>query len=304
MEFRYNPILLLILGFCAGITSGFYGIGGGWLVTPVLNILGFPMPYAIGTSLVYIIITSTLGTIKHRKLKNVNYLLGSIIGVTAILGAISGKEFIFYLEKLGNVDTVIRIAYIVFLIIIGSYMMFENKLKKLKKDYPKKEVLPPFVVIRIDGQENIKISLWKLLFTGFFAGGTSSTLGVGGGVVLLPILIYIVKIPVTLAIGTSLFTIMIASLSGGIAYILSNRVVWQSLIYMVIATIISVSLGATATKKVNPHKIKILFAITVLCGSLAILFKQLHFHLISNIVIFVVAIFSSLVIIFLSYIKA
>lgn len=298
--FGVSPILLLILGFCAGITSGFYGIGGGWIVTPVLNILGLPMPYAIGTSLIYIIVASTFGSIKHRKLKNVNYISGAIIGVFAILGVLGGSELILYLEELGNVDTIVRIVYMVFLSAVGGYMMLEKKIKFNFKIKRNKHLTKRFFDIKISGDKYVSFVL--LIFIGFLIGILNSTMGIGGGFVLLPILIYILKFPVTLAVGTSLFAIMITSISGGVAYIMASRVDWISVIYMAITAIIGTSIGASATKKVEPDKIKFLFAITVLCGGIAVLLKQLQFTFLSSVLIFTVGIIISIIIIFSSYI--
>ncbi len=299
-----SPILLLLLGLCVGIMSGFYGIGGGWLITPALNILGMPMPYAIGTSLVYIVITSSLATIKHRKLKNVNFLIASITGLTATIGILTGKELIFYLKKLGNVDAVVRIIYVFFLAAIGLYMLFKNKINtSAKKNKVKNKEIPPFIYVRVNKQENIKISLYVLVFIGFFIGFLNSIMGVGGGFILLPLLIYVIKLPVILAVGTSLFTVVIAGFSGGIAYILSHSVDWASLVFMTATAIIGTTTGVWATQKVLPEKIKILFAATILCGGLTVLMKQLGFHTPSKIFIFAVAIFSALSIIIIAYFK-
>ncbi len=296
-----SPFLLLLLGFCVSTMSGFFGIGGGWLITPALNILGMPMPYAIGTGLVYIIITSGLATIQHRKLKNVSFVIGSIAGLTAIAGVLVGKKLILYLEKLGNVDEVVRIIYIFFLVSIGIFMLFEKKIK-ITTNKPCNHLRP---VINIKGEKNTKIpiSFWALVCIGIFIGFLSSTMGVGGGFLLLPIFIYILKLPVVLAIGTSLFTVLITGFSGGIAYITAGRIDYGSLIYMIITTLIGTSLGVAATQRIQSEKIKTLFACIVLCGGVAVLLKQLEFNMPGKILIFAVAVCSTFSIIFFAYFK-
>jgi uncharacterized membrane protein YfcA len=122
-SFHLSPALLLLAGFCVGTMSSFFGVGGGWLITPILHILGLPTPYAIGTSLVYIVITSVLGTVRHRKLKNVNFLIGIIIGLSSIGGILIGRQLILFLEPHGSVDTLVRILYMVFLSGTGIYML-------------------------------------------------------------------------------------------------------------------------------------------------------------------------------------
>ena len=302
--FHISPFLLLIIGFCGGTMSAFYGIGGGWLITPVLNILGLPMPYAIGTSLVYILITSIFGTIRHSKLKNISFIIGIIIGVSALGGILIGKRIILYLERQGSVDTYVRILYIFFLSAVGTYMLFEKKHNyKSAQNTKKRLIIPPVLHIRNNVNQVINISLITMLLIGFFIGFLQSTMGIGGGFVLLPILIYFLKFPVTLSIGTSLFSVLIVGFQGAAVYIVLHKIDWRSILYMIFTTIIGTYLGSSATKRINPDKIKILFAITVLCGAFAVLFKQLDFRLISNIVIFSVAIFSTLAIIYSSFIK-
>ncbi len=303
-NFSVSPVLLLVLGFSAGLMSGFYGIGGGWLVTPILNLAGLPMPYAIGTSLVYIIVNSTLGTIKHSKYKNVIYSLSLTIGIASILGVMLGKNLIFYLEKLNIADTVIRYIYIFFLLFESIYMLIEKKLKfnSNTKDNKIKKIFPPIIKVKVNN-DILKISFWKVLIIGILIGFLSSTMGVGGGFVLLPILIYIIKIPVNLAVGTSIFTTLITSLSGSVVYIMANHVDWRSLFFMIITTILGTTLGVNATQRVNSENLKFLFAIMVFFAAVSVFFKQISLNLLSNITIFSIAIFSSFIIIYIAYIR-
>ncbi len=302
--FNVNPLFFLLLGFCVSTMSGFYGIGGGWLITPALNILGVPMPYAIGTSLVYIIIVSGLGTITHRKVKNVKYTAGIIIGVSSILGIYLGKKLILHFEQAGTVDSFVRMMYIIFLIIVGIFMMVEQKLAPgTKENSGRRLIFKPHVKITIDENRSAYVSAWALILSGVFIGFLKSTMGVGGGFVLLPILIYLVKLPVPAAAGTSLFTVMIAGITGAAAYIVSNNIDWACVVYMTITSIAGTILGASATKKVDPGKIKIFFAITLFLGGISVLFKQLRFDLMSNVSVFGIAGVSTLMIIYAAYIR-
>lgn len=303
-SFHLSPILLLVIGFCVSTMSSFYGIGGGWLITPTLNILGLPMPYAIGTSLVYITITAFLGTLHHRKLKNISYMIGIVTGTITVAGLFIGKRLIFYLEGIGSVDNFVRIIYIFFLTIVGTYMLLEKKINPQSlKTREKRLTIPPILLIHTDDKNIVKVSLIKLLFIGFFVGFLISTMGVGGGFVLLPIFIYIIKLSVPQAIGTSLLTVLISSVSGSILYITSQRVDWSGTFYLSLSAIIGTFIGSYATKRVNPRKIKAFFALTVLFGVVAVLSKQLKFELLSNIIIFSIIISMFLVIIFTAYIK-
>ena len=301
--FHISPILLLIIGFCVGTMSSFYGVGGGWIVTPVLNILGLPMPYAIGSSLLIIIITSVVGTIHHRKLKNVSFPVGTIIGVTSLGGILIGKRLIIFLETMGIADIYVRILYMFFLTIIGGFMLFESRRKGQSLNMKMIVGFPPFLLVPYDGTEDTPVSIPFLFFTGIGVGFLSSTMGVGGGFVLLPILIYLFKLPVTLSIGTSLLSILITGVQGATVYVLVKRVDWVSVLFMMVSTIVGIFLGSSATKRVNPEKIKLLFALTILLGAFAVLFKQIELVLLSNIVIFSTALFSTMTIIYLAFLS-
>ncbi len=301
--FHIHPAYLVVIGFCVGTLSSFFGVGGGWLVTPMLNILGLPMPYAIGSSLVYIIVVSLFGTLRHRKLQNVNYIVGLIIGTTAFGGILLGKKLIFFLETQGNVDTWVRVLYMVLLSVIGVYMLIEKRGKESKtctgERFP---VLKPVLFIRFEG-ETIPVSVPLVVIVGIALGFLSSAMGVGGGFVLLPLLIYAVKLPVHLSIGTSLFTVLIAGMQGSAVYILAGRVDWRTIVFLIVPTIIGTFVGAAATKKVDPRRIKALFAGTVLLGVAVIFFRQLDFVILSTIAIITTALGSTAAIIVHAYMK-
>jgi uncharacterized membrane protein YfcA len=301
--FHIHPAYLVVIGFCVGTMSSFFGVGGGWLVTPMLNILGLPMPYAIGSSLLYIIVASLFGTLRHRKLQNVNYVVGLIIGITAFGGILLGKKLILFLEAQGNVDTWVRVLYMVLLTVIGVYMLFEKRGRESRKiSGEHSPFLKPVLLIRFEG-EPIPLSVPLVVVVGIALGFLSSTMGVGGGFVLLPLLIYVVRLPVRLSIGTSLFTVLIAGIQGATVYILAGRVDWRALAFLIVTTIIGTFVGAAATKKVDPQKIKALFAGTVLLGVVAILFRQLEFGTLSNIAIITTALGSTAAIIVYAYVK-
>lgn len=302
--FHLSPVLLLLTGFCVGTLSSFFGIGGGWLITPILHIIGLPTPYAIGTSLVYIVITAVFGTIRHRKLKNVNFIIGIIIGLSSIGGILCGRQLILFLERQGWVDTLVRILYMVFLSATGIYMLTEKTHKEVTQRGKKKGVaFSPVLHIENDLAHTMDISVPLLFLIGIGVGFMSSTMGVGGGFILFPLLIYVLGLPVTLAVGTSLLAVLIIGVQGATVYIASQRIDWSGVFYMTITTILGAYLGSSATKRVNPDRIKKLFACTVLGGVIAVGFKQLEIYMFDSIVIFSIAVFSTLAIIYSAFIK-
>ena len=124
---------LIILGIGVGIIGGFFGMGGAWMVTPGLNILGFPMAFAIGTDIAHMAGKSLISTMRHGKFGNVDYKLGLIMLVGTIVGFEVGAQMIMWLERIGQVDKVVRILYLVLLALI-AWMVFADVAKKRRKE--------------------------------------------------------------------------------------------------------------------------------------------------------------------------
>ena len=124
---------LIILGIGVGIIGGFFGMGGAWMVTPGLNILGFPMAFAIGTDIAHMAGKSLISTMRHGKFGNVDYKLGLIMLVGTVVGFEVGAQMIMWLERIGSVELVVRWLYIILLIFI-TYMVFSDVAKRKKKE--------------------------------------------------------------------------------------------------------------------------------------------------------------------------
>jgi uncharacterized membrane protein YfcA len=163
--------------------------------------------------------------------------------------------------------------------------------------------LKPNVRIKIDEKVTIHISFWALALSGGVIGFLRSTMGVGGGFILLPILIYMVKLPLPIAAGTSLFTLLISGFYGAGAYIVSKNIDWAGVFYMTVTSVAGTVLGTAATKKVGHEKIKVLFTITLFLGGIAVLFKEINFDLISNVFVFTVIGVTTLMILYTAFIK-
>src|SRR4030042_1362679 len=120
---EFNVLLLLLIGFTVGVCGGFFGIGGAWIVTPALNIFGFPMPPASGTDLAHMGGKSIVSTMRHGKFGNVDIKLGASMIIGTTIGMELGARLVIYLESQGLAESVIRQIYVVFLLLIGSYVL-------------------------------------------------------------------------------------------------------------------------------------------------------------------------------------
>ena len=307
---HFNLLLLLFIGFTVGVCGGFFGIGGAWIVTPALNIFGFPMPYAIGTDMAHMGGKSIVSTIRHGKFGNVDMRLG----VTMILGTTTGTELgarlVMALERAGLAESIIRKAYIIFLALIGSYVLYDyishirktkaDKTRALPGEHPiasrlQRINIPPMIHFPASG---ITCSLWLPVLVGFVTGIVASVLGVGGGFIRMPALIYLIGCPTAVAVGTDLFEVMITGAYGGFTYAIKGRVELLAAMWMLVGAAIGAQLGTVAIKYVRGYSIRLLFAITIFIACTSVVLKQLQFQLASSVTIITAAVAISGVILF------
>ncbi len=294
---EFNVLLLIVIGFCVGVLGGFFGVGGAWIVTPALNIFGFQMSYAIGTDLAHIFGKSIVATKKHSKMGNVDWKLGLISIVASVIGVESGSQIIMILERTGNVGSIVRWSYIVLLLSLSIFMMYdyfilrpsksepsESETKKQSKKPRKKKVLlsqrlykikiSPMVSFPTSGIESV--SLWIVLFIFFFTGFLSGFMGVGGGFIRMPALVYLIGCPTAIAVGTDLMSVLFSGAYGCFTYALKGRVEIIAAIYMLLGASIGAQLGVTAVKYIRGYGIRLLFAIMIAFAGIAVVIEQVY----------------------------
>jgi uncharacterized membrane protein YfcA len=297
---QFNILLLLSIGFCVGVLGGFFGIGGAWIVTPALNIFGFPMPYAIGTDFAHILGKSIIATRKHARMGNVDWKLGLTTMIGTIPGVESGAQLVMFLEKLGKssgediVGIYVRWTYIILLLILAVYMFYDYfvilpRIKSQQTDKGNiplftnrktfKERLtglrmPPMISYPKSGIESF--SVWIILIVFFLCGFISGFLGVGGGFIRMPALIYLIGCPTAIAIGTDLFIVMLDGGYGCFTYALKGRVEVFAAMIMLIGAAVGAQIGVTAVRYIHGYGIRLLFGIMILFAALCVLLKQIE----------------------------
>jgi uncharacterized membrane protein YfcA len=310
-----NLYIFFPLGFIFGTLTGFLGIGGGFFMTPALNILGFEMTYAIGTTFCAIAGNTFFGAIKHYGLGHVDLRLGTILGLLTLVGVNLGKSFLFHLEKVNLAGTFVRVAYIFLLLLISLFMLkefsqylnpkkrrgfSEDKEVEEKKHFLTLQIhrikIPPRLSFPQSGVKDI--STWVILFFGILIGFLSGFMGIGGGFVSLPVLIYGIGVPTTLAIGTSLINVFLTSFYGTILYAMEGTVEWISVLILLAGSLFGVQVGAHATKYVTPMKIKVLFALFLFVVAISILLKQTGYATLSSYLLLSAAFLLAFVILF------
>lgn len=291
-------VLLLLLGLMVGILSGFFGVGGGFLITGGLIVFGVPTPFAVGTGLTLIMGSSIINTLKHRHLGNVDFQLGLILVSGTIPSLFLAEWLINYLESAGLAGPVIRYVYVVVLAALGMFIVYDylrtrratvaqvgetttaalaRRVQALKIPphwitIPGYRRVPTYVSLPGSGIERISgfIPFAVGLATGLFAG----LLGAGGGTILMPILIFVLGIPTTVAIGTDLFQIIITGSVGTFIKSFNNHVDPVMVVIMLSSASLGSQLGTAATRLVEAARIRILFGVTVLSGSVAVALEQ------------------------------
>ena len=295
---EFNVFLLLVIGFCVGVLGGFFGVGGGWIVTPALNIFGFHMAFAIGTDLSNIF-GQTIGAVKkHQQMGNIDWKLGLISIITSIIGLEIGSEVIIALEKAGEVGMVVRWCYMFLLFTLGCYMLYDyfaihpKMLKRIEEEQKKdpgiklnaerskiserlhKINLPPMVSFPASDIESV--SIWIIFLIFLFTGFLSGFMGVGGGFIIMPALVYLIGLPTAIAVGTSLITVLFSGAYGCFTYALKGRVEILAAVIMLIGASIGAQIGSTAVRYVKGYGIRLLFAIMIIFAGFSVAIEQFY----------------------------
>jgi len=267
-------------------------MGGAWMVTPGLNILGFPMAFAIGTDIAHMAGKSLISTMRHGKFGNVDYKLGLIMLVGTIVGFEVGAQMVMWLERLGSVEKVVRYLYLVLLALI-AWMVFADVAKKKRKDREAlaagKEVdklstgiewhktlhkikIPPMITFK---EAQLTCTAWLPIFISFATGWLAGILGIGGGLIRMPALIYFIGCPTHVAVGTDLFEVMISGLYGTGTYTYKGRTELVAALIMLCGAAVGAQIGTVATKYIKGYGIRIIFGLAVIGCAISIVLKML-----------------------------
>ena len=269
-EIEINLLIILFFGFVVGFMSGLFGVGGGFLMTPLLIFMGIPPSTAVGTESVQILGSSVSGALAHSRKKNIDYEIGIFLLIGGIFGSTFGVILFNFLKQSGNIDLIINILYVIFLSIIGILMLIESTislvkdekslLKKRKRNFL--DYLPLKLKFRHSG---IYISIILPVFVGIITGFLASLMGVGGGFIMVPAMIYLFRMGTVSAIGTSLFQIVFVTLNSSILQATYNLSVDLILaIFLLIGGVIGAQYGSKYTSKFKGEQLRVLLAIIVL----------------------------------------
>lgn len=270
-EMSINPAVFLLLGMAVGTLSGIFGVGGGFLMTPLLILLGIPPTIAVASEANHIVGSSLSGTIGHLRRRAVDIRMGNVLLTGGVLGSIVGILIFNSLKEAGFVDLLVTIAYFFFLTIIGLLMLYESLdsmgllgHKKRSRFYHHTWVmgLPLKVRFRRSG---LYISLIPPYLVGFVVGILSAIMGVGGGFIMIPAMIYILRIPTSVVVGTSLYQIIFITSIVTILHATTNQTVdFVLALILLVGGAIGAQLGVRLSNKLKGPALRVALSILVL----------------------------------------
>jgi uncharacterized membrane protein YfcA len=281
-EISVNLVVMLGLGAAVGFLSGMFGVGGGFLLTPLLMFSGISPAIAVATGANQIVAASVSGALVQWRRGNVDLRMGLVLIAGGMVGALGGVLLVRLLRQLGQADLLIALGYVTFLGVIGALMLAES-IRAIRRARAGKPVAP-----RKPGQHNwihglpfklrfphsrLYISAIPPLLIGALVGLLASFLGVGGGFVMVPAMIYLLRMPTNVVIGTSLFQIIFVSAIVTLLHATLNHTVDLVLAFiLIVGGVIGGQYGASAGKRLKGEQLRALLAIMVLAVAVRLLF--------------------------------
>jgi uncharacterized protein len=272
-EMSANVLLFFSMGTVIGFISGMVGVGGGFLTTPLLIFLGIPSAVAVGTGAAPVVASSVSGAMAQWRRNNVDMKMGTVLLLGGILGAMVGVQVVKWLNRIGQFDFFVSVCYVTFLGVIGVLMLIEslNTLRLVKAGETKKRSADHhYWIHRLPlkmrfHRSKLYISAIPPFAIGGFVGFLSGIMGVGGGFILVPAMIYVLRMPTSVAVGTSLFQIVFVAGATTILHASENKSVDIILaLLLMVGGVIGAQLGAIVGQKLNGAQLRFALAALVL----------------------------------------
>ena len=277
-ELSLNIFLVLGMGGAVGFLSGLFGVGGGFLMTPLLIFVGIPPAVAVATEANQIVAASVSGVIAHWRRGNVDLKMGLVLLIGGGVGSTLGTFVFRLLREVGQVDLVISISFVVFLGAVGSLMLVESvrMILRSRRKGPRRKAHVHYWVHGLPfkmrfHKSKLYISVLPPLAVGFAVGLLAAIMGVGGGFIMIPAMIYLLGMPTSVVIGTSLFQIIFVTANVTFLHSVTNQTVDIVLALLLLTgAVVGAQLGARAGVRLRGEQLRALLAMIVLavCGKL------------------------------------
>lgn len=273
-EISVSIFLLLGMGGAVGFLSGMFGVGGGFLMTPLLIFSGIPPAVAVATEANQILASSVSGGLAHWQRRAVDVKMGVVLFAGGLVGSFVGVQLYAMLRAIGQIDLMISVSYVIFLGIIGALMLVESlraiRSAQLGNPVPAKRLgqhswvhgLPFRMRFKAS---NLYTSIIPPIFIGFIVGMLAAIMGVGGGFIMVPAMIYILRMPTNVVVGTSLFQIIFVTAAVSIMHAVQNQTVDIMLGFiLLIGGVIGAQIGARVGQRLRGEQLRAFLALIVL----------------------------------------
>lgn len=273
-EVAVNAPLIVALGALVGFISGMFGIGGGFLMTPMLVFFGVPAPVAVSSMANHVAASSMSSVIAYSRRGAVDLRMGAVLAAGGIVGAFAGVEAFRILRLLGQADLVVSVSYLLFLSVIGGLMLTESlgailRRRRGETQPPHRDRRPIWLYglplkMRFP-RSRLYISVIPPLLLGAFVGMLSAIMGVGGGFILVPAMVYVLRMPAGMVVGTSLLQIIITTALTGVLQAGRNQTVDIVLAtLLLVGGVVGAQLGARASSRFRAEELRAILALIVL----------------------------------------
>ncbi|MCB1783302.1 MAG: sulfite exporter TauE/SafE family protein [Alphaproteobacteria bacterium] len=265
--------MIFLLGAFVGFVSGMFGVGGGFLTTPLLIFMGIPPAVAVGTQSCQLVASGVSGVMGYWRKGSVDFMVGSVMLGGGLMGSLLGIFIFKFIRYLGQIDLIISLLYILFLGSVGLMMLFEGTFTMFKKKSMRSEfnrMKSPSLLSRLPykmrfPRSKLYISVFVPGGIGFVGGFLVSTMGIGGGFLLVPAMIYILGMPTLLVAGTSLFQIIFTSAFAAIMHAIVNHSVDVLLaVILILGGVLGARLGVLVSRRIAGARGRVLLALLVL----------------------------------------
>ncbi|MAA76799.1 MAG: permease [Rhodobiaceae bacterium] len=273
-ETSVSIYLLLGIGGLVGFLSGMFGVGGGFLMTPLLIFIGIPPTVAVASEANQILASSISGGMAHFQKRGVDIRMGSVLLVGGLLGSAVGVQLYAVMREMGQINLLISLCYVVFLGVIGLLMMIESiraiRARQIGRPIPARRPGQHNWIHGLPFKMRFKVShlytsIIPPILIGFFVGVLAAIMGVGGGFIMVPAMIYLLRMPTNVVIGTSLFQIIFVSASVTVMHAVINQTVDVVLAtILIIGGVVGAQIGARLGQKLRGEQLRALLALIVL----------------------------------------
>ncbi len=279
-EISVNLFLILGMGGAVGLLSGMFGVGGGFLMTPLLILIGIPPAVAVATGANQLVAASVSGVLAHWRRGNVDFKMGTVLLVGGVFGSSLGTWIFAILKSAGQVDLMISLSYVLFLGIIGGLMLVESLgalLRSKRGSVRRKKMHPHYWIHGLPfkmrfRKSKLYISALMPLGLGFLVGILSAIMGVGGGFVMVPAMIYLLGMPTSVVIGTSLFQIIFVTANVTFLHSMTTQTVDVMLALLLMSSaVVGAQFGTRIGARLKGEQLRVLLALMVLlvCAKIA-----------------------------------